>query len=82
MGFVDDSSEDHTHCPVRTILNYADHTNNLRQDKKHLRAIYRSGGLIDSCSAFSVFTTCHSGRLGDTWTKGAKYWAPSDDRVG
>ena len=27
--------------------------------------LYRSGGLIDSCSALSVFTTCHSGRLGD-----------------
>ena len=27
--------------------------------------IYRSGGLIDSCSALSVFTGCHCGRLGD-----------------
>ena len=27
--------------------------------------IYRSGGLIDSCSAWSVFTECHCGRLGD-----------------
>ena len=27
--------------------------------------LYRSGGLIDSCSALSVFTTCHYGRLGD-----------------
>ena len=34
MGFVDDSSEDHTHCPVRTIFLYVDH--NLRHDKKLL----------------------------------------------
>ena len=44
--------------------------------------IYRSGGLIDSSSACGVFTECHCGRLGDHALLGAKYWAPSDDRVG
>ena len=44
--------------------------------------VYRSGGLIDSCSALSVFTKCHCGRLGDACAIGTKYWAPSDDRVG
>ena len=44
--------------------------------------IYRSGGLIDSCSVCGVFTECHCGRLGDHVLLGAKYWAPSDDRVG
>ena len=43
MRFVDDSSEDHTHCPVRTILLYVDHTNNLRQDKKLLFILYKKG---------------------------------------
>ena len=28
--------------------------------------IYRSGGLIDSCSDLSVFTGCHCGHLGDS----------------
>ena len=28
--------------------------------------MYGSGGLIDSCSALSVFTKCHSGCLSDT----------------
>ena len=41
-----------------------------------------SGGLIDSSSACGVFTECHCGRLGDHALLGAKYWAPSDDRVG
>ena len=44
--------------------------------------IYRSGGLIDSCSVGGVFTECHCGRLSDHALLGAKYWAPSDDRVG
>ena len=38
----------------------------------HLIGVYRFGGLIDSCSALSVFTTCHSGRLGDAWSMGGK----------
>ena len=44
--------------------------------------VCESGGLIDSSSACGVFTECHCGRLGDHALLGAKYWAPSDDRVG
>ena len=41
MGFVDDSSEDHIHCPVGTIFHYVYHTKNLRQDKKLLVISYK-----------------------------------------
>ena len=40
---MDDSSEDHTHCPIRTIFHYVDHTKNLRQDKKFLFISYKKG---------------------------------------
>ena len=65
-------------CPANILVFYF---SAIRRDVT-FETIYRSGGLIDSCSVGGVFTECHCGRLGDHALLGAKYWAPSDDRVG